>query len=43
MNFAAVNAREAAPDVPVAVSATLEPTGTTLAGQTIEAVAVIAD
>ncbi len=34
---------EAAPGIPVAVSATIEPGGTTLGGQTIEAVAVMVE
>ncbi len=40
MKAALVACREAAPGIPVAVSATLEAGGTTLGGQTIEAVAV---
>jgi 5-methyltetrahydrofolate--homocysteine methyltransferase len=40
LKAALIACREVAPHLPVAVSATLEPTGTTLAGQTIEAVAV---
>ncbi len=40
LKAALIACREAAPGVPVAVSATIEPGGTTLGGQTIEAVAV---
>ncbi|MEW6336747.1 MAG: vitamin B12 dependent-methionine synthase activation domain-containing protein, partial [Acidobacteriota bacterium] len=40
---ALIACRDAAPHLPVAVSATLEPTGTTLGGQTIEAVAVMVE
>jgi 5-methyltetrahydrofolate--homocysteine methyltransferase len=40
LKAALIACRDAAPGLPVAVSATLEPTGTTLGGQTIEAVAV---
>jgi 5-methyltetrahydrofolate--homocysteine methyltransferase len=43
LKAALIACREAAPDLPVAVSATLEPTGTTLGGQTIEAVAVMVE
>ena len=35
--------REAAPHLPIAVSVTLEPTGTTLGGQTVEAAAVMVE
>lgn len=42
LKAALIACRDAAPGVPVAVSATMEPTGTTLGGQTIEAVAAIA-
>ncbi|MBP1619415.1 MAG: methionine synthase, partial [Acidobacteria bacterium] len=40
---ALIACRDAAPDLPVAVSATLEPTGTTLGGQTVEAVLVMVE
>src|SRR5512135_2312181 len=40
---ALVACTEAAPHLPVAVSATIEPTGTTLGGQTVEAVAVMVE
>jgi len=40
LKAALVACRDVAPHLPVAVSATLEPSGTTLGGQTIEAVAV---
>lgn len=40
LKAALIACREVAPHLPVAVSATLEPTGTTLGGQSIEAVAV---
>ncbi|HQT93248.1 MAG TPA: methionine synthase [Thermoanaerobaculaceae bacterium] len=40
LKAALIACTEAAPHLPVAVSATIEPTGTTLGGQTIEAVAV---
>ncbi len=43
LKAALVACREAAPGVPVAVSATIEPGGTTLGGQTIEAVAVMVE
>lgn len=43
LKAALVACREVAPHLPVAVSATLEPTGTTLGGQTIEAVAVMVE
>ncbi|HLE59991.1 MAG TPA: homocysteine S-methyltransferase family protein, partial [Thermoanaerobaculaceae bacterium] len=43
LKAALIACRDAAPDLPVAVSATLEPTGTTLGGQTIEAVAVMVE
>ena len=43
LKAALVACREAAPGVPVAVSATIEPTGTTLGGQSAEAVAVVAE
>lgn len=42
LKAALIACREAAPRVPVAVSATMEPSGTTLGGQTIEAIAAIA-
>jgi 5-methyltetrahydrofolate--homocysteine methyltransferase len=40
LKAALIACQDAAPNLPVAVSATLEPTGTTLGGQSIEAVAV---
>ncbi len=43
LKAALIACTEAAPHVPVAVSATIEPTGTTLGGQTIEAVAVMVE
>lgn len=43
LKAALIACREAAPHLPVAVSATLEPTGTTLGGQSIEAVAVMVE
>ncbi len=43
LKAALIACREAAPGVPVAVSATIEPGGTTLGGQTIEAVAVMVE
>jgi len=43
LKAALIACRDAAPDLPVAVSATIEPTGTTLGGQTIEAVAVMVE
>ena len=43
LKAALIACTEAAPRVPVAVSATIEPTGTTLGGQTIEAVAVMVE
>jgi 5-methyltetrahydrofolate--homocysteine methyltransferase len=43
LKAALIACRDAAPGVPVAVSATIEPTGTTLGGQTIEAVAVMVE
>ncbi len=43
LKAALIACREAAPQLPVAVSATLEPTGTTLGGQSIEAVAVMVE
>jgi len=43
LKTALIACREAAPGVPVAVSATVEPTGTTLGGQTIEAIAVLVE
>ncbi len=43
LKAALIACREAAPALPVAVSATIEPTGTTLGGQTIEAVAVMVE
>ena len=43
LKAALIACREAAPGVPVAVSATIEPTGTTLGGQTVEAVAVMVE
>ncbi|HPC82019.1 MAG TPA: methionine synthase [Thermoanaerobaculaceae bacterium] len=42
LKAALIACRDAAPGVPVAASATIEPTGTTLGGQTIEAIAAIA-
>jgi 5-methyltetrahydrofolate--homocysteine methyltransferase len=42
MKAALIACREAAPSLPVAVSATMQPSGTTLGGQTIEALAVTA-
>ncbi|HVN31506.1 MAG TPA: homocysteine S-methyltransferase family protein [Thermoanaerobaculaceae bacterium] len=43
LKAALIACRDAAPELPVAVSATLEPAGTTLGGQTIEAVAVMVE
>jgi 5-methyltetrahydrofolate--homocysteine methyltransferase len=43
LKAALIACRDAAPAQPVAVSATLEPTGATLGGQTIEAVAVMVE
>jgi len=43
LKAALVACQEAAPQLPVAVSATLEPTGMTLGGQTIEAVLVMVE
>ncbi len=43
LKAALIACTEAAPHLPVAVSATIEPTGTTLGGQTIEAVAVMVE
>jgi 5-methyltetrahydrofolate--homocysteine methyltransferase len=43
LKAALIACTEAAPRLPVAVSATIEPTGTTLGGQTIEAVAVMVE
>lgn len=43
LKAALIACREVAPHLPVAVSATLEPTGTTLGGQTLEAVAVMVE
>ncbi len=43
LKAALIACREAAPGLPVAVSATIEPGGTTLGGQTIEAVAVMVE
>lgn len=43
LKAALIACREVAPHLPVAVSATLEPTGTTLGGQSIEAVAVMVE
>jgi 5-methyltetrahydrofolate--homocysteine methyltransferase len=43
LKAALVACRDAAPHLPVAVSATLEPTGTTLGGQTVEAVLVMVE
>jgi 5-methyltetrahydrofolate--homocysteine methyltransferase len=43
LKAALIACREAAPHLPVAVSATLEPTGTTLGGQSLEAVAVMVE
>ena len=40
---ALIGCRQGAPDLPVAVSATIEPGGTTLGGQTIEAVAAMVE
>lgn len=42
LKAALIACREVAPALPVAVSATMEPSGTTLAGQSIEAIAVLA-
>ena len=42
LKAALIAGRQAAPRLPVAVSATMEPSGTTLGGQTIEAIAAIA-
>ncbi len=43
LKAALIACREAAPGIPVAVSATVEPGGATLGGQTIEAVAVMVE
>ncbi len=43
LKAALIACREAAPHLPIAVSATIEPTGTTLGGQTLEAVAVMVE
>lgn len=43
LKAALIACRDVAPHLPVAVSATLEPTGTTLGGQSIEAVAVLVE
>jgi 5-methyltetrahydrofolate--homocysteine methyltransferase len=43
LKAALIACAETAPGVPVAVSATIEPTGTTLGGQTVEAVAVMVE
>jgi len=43
LKAALIACREGAPGLPVAVSATMEPSGTTLGGQSIEAIAVIAE
>ncbi|NOZ78025.1 MAG: dihydropteroate synthase [Acidobacteria bacterium] len=43
LKAALIACRDAAPGMPVAVSATIEPGGTTLGGQTIEAVAVMVE
>jgi 5-methyltetrahydrofolate--homocysteine methyltransferase len=43
LKAALIACREAAPHLSVAVSATMEPTGTTLGGQSIEAVAVMVE
>ena len=43
LKAALIACRDAAPELPVAVSATIEPTGTTLGGQSIEAVAVMVE
>lgn len=43
LKAALIGCREAAPGVPVAVSATVEPSGTTLGGQTIEAIATLVE
>ena len=43
LKAALIACRDVAPHLPVAVSATIEPTGTTLGGQSIEAVAVMVE
>ena len=43
LKAALIACRDAAPGLPVAVSATIEPTGTTLGGQSIEALAVMVE
>ncbi len=43
LKAALIACADAAPQLPVAVSATIEPTGTTLGGQTVEAVAVMVE
>ena len=43
LKAALIACRDAAPHLPVAVSATIEPTGTTLGGQSIEALAVMVE
>ncbi|MDD5564083.1 MAG: methionine synthase, partial [Thermoanaerobaculaceae bacterium] len=43
LKAALIACTDAAPQLPVAVSATIEPTGTTLGGQTVEAVAVMVE
>ncbi|MFI5166482.1 MAG: methionine synthase [Thermoanaerobaculales bacterium] len=43
LKTALIACRDAAPQLPVAVSATIEPTGTTLGGQSIEALAVMVE
>ncbi len=43
LKAALIACRDAAPALPVAVSATIEPTGTTLGGQSLEAVAVMVE
>ena len=43
LKAALIACREGAPGLPVAVSATMEPSGTTLGGQSIEAIAVIVE
>lgn len=43
LKAALIACREGAPGLPVAVSATMEPSGTTLGGQSIEAIAILAE
>ncbi len=43
LKAALIACRDAAPQLPIAVSATIEPTGTTLGGQSIEALAVMVE